>query len=267
MAVGVRPNAKLAKEAGLEIGQTGGMCVNQYMQTSDEHIYAAGDCIEISNLITGKKIHAPYGDLANLEGRVAGENAVLGNTVSFPGSIQTGICKIFDFAAGSTGLNERAARAAGFDILTVMNASPDKPGFMNGKLLITKLVVEKESGRILGAQCVGPGNVAKQIAQWALAITGKLGVEDIVNADLPYAPPFSLAIDHFIATAHLMQNKMKGRLKGIPAARGSGKQRAGEKIFLLDARGPDEYRGNAPRHRRNLDSPGRAAQAPGGTAR
>ena len=86
VAVGVRPNTKLAKEAGLEIGQSGGICVNQYMQTSDEHIYAAGDCVEISNLITGKKIHAPYGDLANLEGRVAGENAVLGNTVSFPGT-------------------------------------------------------------------------------------------------------------------------------------------------------------------------------------
>ena len=203
VAVGVRPNAKLAREAGLEIGQAGGICVNKYMQTSDENIYAAGDCVEITNLITGKKIHAPYGDLANLQGRVAGENAVLGNAVSFPGTIQSGICKIFDFSAGATGLNERAARAAGFDVLTVMNASPDKPGFMSGKPLISKLVVEKKDGRILGAQCVGSGDVAKQIAQWAMAITGKLGVEDIVNADLPYAPPFSLAIDHCIATAHL----------------------------------------------------------------
>ncbi|MBN2106589.1 MAG: FAD-dependent oxidoreductase [Deltaproteobacteria bacterium] len=241
VAIGVRPNAKLAKEAGLEIGQTGGLCVNKFMQTTDEHIYAAGDCIEISSLITEKKIHAPYGDLANLEGRVAGENAVLGNTVSFPGTIQSGICKIFEYTAGATGLSERAAHAAGFDILTVINASPDKPGFMSGKLLITKLVVEKESGRILGAQCVGPGDVAKQVAQWALSITGKLGVEDIVNADLPYAPPFSLAIDHFIATAHLMQNKMKGRLKGITAAEVQEKHRAGEKLFLLDMRGPDEY--------------------------
>jgi NADPH-dependent 2,4-dienoyl-CoA reductase/sulfur reductase-like enzyme/rhodanese-related sulfurtransferase len=241
VAIGVRPNAKLAKEAGLEIGQTGGVCVNHYMQTSDEHIYASGDCIEISNLITGKKIHAPYGDLANLQGRVAGENAVLGNTVPFPGTIQSGICKIFEHSAGATGLSERAARAAGFDILTVINASPDKPGFMSGKLLVTKLVVEKKSGKILGAQCVGPGDVAKQVAQWALAITGKLGVEDIVNADLPYAPPFSLAIDHFIATAHLMQNKMKGRLKGITAAEVQEKLRAGEKLFLLDVRGPDEY--------------------------
>ena len=211
------------------------------MQTSDENIYAAGDCVEITNLITGKKIHAPYGDLANLQGRVAGENAVLGNTVSFPGTIQTGICKIFDFSAGATGLSERAALAAGFDVLTVMNAGPDKPGFMSGKPLISKLVVEKKDGRILGAQCVGSGDVAKQIAQWALAITGRLGVEDIVNADLPYAPPFSLAIDHCIATAHLMQNKMKGRLKGVSAAEVQEKMRSGEKPYLLDARGPDEF--------------------------
>jgi NADPH-dependent 2,4-dienoyl-CoA reductase/sulfur reductase-like enzyme/rhodanese-related sulfurtransferase len=241
VAVGVRPNAKLAAEAGLEIGQTGGICVNEYMQTSDENIYAVGDCVEITNMLTGKKVHAPYGDLANLEGRAAGENIVCGNRVAFPGTIQTGICKIFDFAAGTTGLNERAARAAGFDVLTVINASPDKPGFMSGKPLISKLVVEKKDGRILGAQCVGSGDVAKQIAQWALAITGRLVVEDIVHADLPYAPPFSLAIDHFIATAHLMQNKMKGRLKGISASQVQEKLRSGEKPFLLDARGPDEF--------------------------
>ncbi|MGV8075555.1 MAG: FAD-dependent oxidoreductase [Syntrophobacteraceae bacterium] len=241
VAVGVRPNINLAKDAGLLIGEAKGIAVNEFMQTSDPSIYAVGDCVEITNLITGKKVHAPYGDLANLEGRVAGENAVLGSTVSFPGTIQSGICKIFDFTAGTTGLSERAALAAGFDVLTVINASPDKPLFMNGLLLITKLVIERNSGKILGAQCIGPGDVAKQVAQWALAITGKLSVEDIVNADLPYAPPFSLAIDHFIATAHLMQNKIKGRLKGISAADVKKKFDAGDKFFAIDARGPDEY--------------------------
>jgi NADPH-dependent 2,4-dienoyl-CoA reductase/sulfur reductase-like enzyme/rhodanese-related sulfurtransferase len=241
VAVGVRPNIKLAADAGLEIGETGGIKVNDYLQTSDPNIYAAGDCIEIGNRITGLKVHAPYGDLANLEGRIAGENAVLGNTVKFPGTIQTGICKIFEYAAGITGLTERAARQAGLDILTVTNSSPDKPGFMNGKLLVTKLVVERQSGRVLGAQCVGPGDVAKQIAQWAMTILGKLSVEDIVNADLPYAPPFSLAIDHFIATAHLMQNKMKNRLKGISAAEVKQRIDAGARLVLLDIRDAEEY--------------------------
>lgn len=242
VAIGVAPNTKLAKEAGIEIGVTGGIAVNEFMQTSDPDIYAAGDCIETTNRITGRKVLAPYGDLANLQGRVAGENAVLGNTVTFPGTIQTGICKVFDFAAGSTGLSEAVATKAGYEnIVTVINASPDKPGFMKGALLITKLVACGKTGKILGAQCVGPGNVSRQIAQWAMAITGGLTVEDMVNADLPYAPPFSLAIDHGIASAHLMQNKLKGRLKGLTPRELKTKMNSGEKPFILDVRGPDEY--------------------------
>ncbi len=179
--------------------------------------------------------------MANLQGRIAGENAVLGNAVKFPGTIQTGICKIFEYAAGITGLTEQSAHQAGFDILTVTNSSPDKPGFMNGKLLVTKLVVERQNGRVLGAQCIGPGDVAKQIAQWATAILGKLSVDDLINADLPYAPPFSLAIDHFIATAHLMQNKTKNRLKGIGAVEVKDKITAGLPLFMLDVRDAEEY--------------------------
>ena len=242
VAIGVRPNVKLAKEAGLKIGELGGIDVNEYMQTSDPDIYAVGDCVETVNRITGKKVHAPYGDLANLQGRVAGENAASTNCVTFPGTIQTGICKVFDYAAGSTGLSETVAKRLGYsDIMTVINASPDKPGFMEGKLLITKLIAERKTGRILGAQCIGPGNVAKQIAQWAMAIQGKLTVEDLVNADLPYAPPFSLAIDHFVATAHLMQNKIKGRLKGISCREVREKLLAGEKPFIIDTRDPEEF--------------------------
>jgi NADPH-dependent 2,4-dienoyl-CoA reductase/sulfur reductase-like enzyme/rhodanese-related sulfurtransferase len=242
VAIGVSPNVKLAKDAGIEIGATGGIVVDTHMRTSDPDIYAAGDCVESTNLITGAKVHAPYGDLANLQGRVAGENAVAGDSVTFPGTIQTGICKVFDFAAGSTGLSEKAARSAGFtDIETVINASPDKPGFMEGLLLVTKLVVEKKTGRLLGAQCAGPGDVSKQLAIWAMAIRSGLTVEEMVNADLPYAPPFSLAIDHSIAAAHIMQNKLKGRMKGISCSEVKRKIDAGEKPFLLDTRGPDEY--------------------------
>jgi len=242
VAIGVRPNVKLAREAGLKIGETGGVEVDAYMQTSDPDIYAVGDCIETVHRITGKKVLAPYGDLANLQGRTAGENAASENTVTFPGTIQTGICKVFDYAAGSTGLSESAARRLNYeDIITVINTSPDKPGFMEGKLLVTKLVADGKTGRILGAQCVGPGNVSKQIAQWAMAIQGHLTVEDIINADLPYAPPFSLAIDHFIATAHIMQNKMKGRMKGISSIEVHNKVSHGEDPFLIDTRGPDEF--------------------------
>ena len=242
VAIGVIPNIRLAKEAGLTIGKIGGIDVNEYMQTSDPDIYAVGDCVENVHRITGKKVLAPYGDLANLHGRVAGENAVTGNNVTFPGTIQTGICKVFDFSAGATGLSVNSATKNGYeDIVTVINASPDKPGFMEGLLLVTKMVADRKTGKILGAQCVGPGNVSKQIAQWAMAIQGGLTVEDIVNSDLPYAPPFSLAIDHFIATAHIMQNKIKGRLKGISSMEVKKKIDNHETPFMLDVRGPDEF--------------------------
>jgi len=242
VAIGVNPNTAIAGDAGLKLGETGGLIVNEFMQTSDPDIYAAGDCVESLNMITGRNVHAPYGDLANLQGRVAGENAINGNSAKFNGTIQTGICKVFDFAAGSTGLSEKSARAAGYnDIETVINASPDKPGFMTGLLLVTKIVAEKKNGKILGVQCVGPGDVSKQLAIWAMAIRGNLTVEDMINADLPYAPPFSLAIDHSIAGAHIMQNKLKGRMKGISCSDVKKRVDAGEKLFILDTRGPDEY--------------------------
>lgn len=242
VAIGNIPNVGLARDAGLAIGASGGITTDEYMRTSDHDIYAIGDCIEVTHRITGKKILAPYGDLANLEGRVAGENAAVGDTVTFPGTIQSGICKVFDYNAGSTGLSEANAKRNGLtDFEMVVNASTDKPGFMAGKLVVTKLLADKKTGKILGAQVIGPGDVAKQVAQWALAIQGGMTVEDTVNADLPYAPPFTLAIDHFITTAHLMQNKLKGRLKGITVAEVKRKVDAGEKPFIIDARGPDEF--------------------------
>ncbi|MFZ2631973.1 MAG: FAD-dependent oxidoreductase [Desulfosalsimonadaceae bacterium] len=247
MAIGVTPNAELAADAGLEVGKLGGISVNLKMQTSDPDIYAAGDCVEVKNLLSGQNVLAPFGDLANLQGRVAGENAMNGNSAIFPGTVQSGICKIFEFSAGSTGLSEKLARALGmFEIETVMNASPDKPGFMGAKMLISKMVVNKGDQRLIGYQCVGPGDVSKQVAVAAMAIQGKLTLNDLINADLPYAPPFSLAIDHFIASAHIMQNKLCGRMAGISC------QKVREKLsdakgntvrpFLLDARSPEEYR-------------------------
>ncbi|MDD3079764.1 MAG: FAD-dependent oxidoreductase [Paludibacter sp.] len=242
IATGVIPNNQLAKAAGLEVGSLGGITVDAYMQTSDKDIYAVGDCIETPNLITGKKVHAPFGDLANLQGRIVGENVISGNVSQFPGTIQTGICKVFEYGVGSTGLSEQNAVRNGFDnIETVVNASMDKPGFMHGKLLITKLIVDKSSERILGAQVLGPGDVSKQVAIWAMAIKGKLTVEDMVNADLPYAPPYSLAIDHSIATAHVMQNKLKGLFTGISAEQLKEKLKTKEPMFLLDVRNPNEY--------------------------
>lgn len=242
IAIGVIPNTKLATAAGLPVGQTGGIVVDEYMQTIDPDIYAVGDCVEIPNLLTGKPVHAPYGDLANLQGRVAGENVISGNVARFPGTIQTGVCKVFDYGVGATGLSKKNCLKAGItNIETVVNSSLDKPGFMDGKLLITKLVVDKPNGIILGAQVIGPGDVSKQLAIWAMAIKGSLTVDDMVNADLPYAPPYSLAIDHSIATAHIMQNKLKGLFTGISSEQLRDKLKSKEPLVLLDVRNPNEY--------------------------
>ncbi|MBU1238153.1 FAD-dependent oxidoreductase [Myxococcota bacterium] len=242
VAVGVKPSSQLAKAAGLEIGVTGGIKVNHFMGTTDPDIYAAGDCVEICNCITGAQTYAPMGDLANLQGRVAADNIILGDSVQFSGTINTGICKIFDFAAGATGLTEAAALKAGYDVETVVNASPDKPGFMGAKLLVSKMVVDRKTGKLLGYQCTGPGDVSKQVAQGAMAIRGQLTVAQMMDLDLPYAPPFSLAIDHFIASAHIMDNKLKGRMSGISTRQVREMQCRGEKgTFFLDARGPDEF--------------------------
>ena len=242
IAIGVIPNVGLAREIGVNIGKTGGIIVDEHMQTNIEDVYAVGDCVEMKNLITGYPVHAPYGDLANLQGRVAGENAIMGNVKRFPGTIQTGICKVFDYGVGATGLSEQNAIRNGItNFETVFNASIDKPGFMQGNLLITKLVADKNSRKILGAQVIGPGDVSKQVAIWAMAIKGGLTVDEMVNADLPYAPPYSLAIDHSIATAHIMQNKLDGLLKSINALEFKERLDKGEKMLLLDVRNPDEF--------------------------
>ena len=241
IAIGVRPNSKLAADSGLEIGELGGITVNEYMQTSDPDIYAAGDCVETLHRITGKKVHAPFGDLANLQGRVAGQNVINGNKAKSPGTLLTGVCKLFEDVAGSTGLSEDSARKAGFDAVSLVIAGLDMPGFMGGLPLISKMVVDAKTQRILGFQCIGNGDASKRLAEAALAIQGNLTVDDLVNADLPYAPPFSLAIDHLIVCAQVMENKLTGRLKTITAEELKQKLDDGQKPVLLDNRSPEEF--------------------------
>jgi NADPH-dependent 2,4-dienoyl-CoA reductase/sulfur reductase-like enzyme/rhodanese-related sulfurtransferase len=242
VAVGVRPNIDLALLAGLEIGDRGGIRVNERMQTSDPDIYAVGDCVECKSLISGQWMRAPYGDIANLQGRVAGQNVIKENSASFPGITQTGICKIFDYTVGFTGLSAQAARDAGFtDIETATISGLDIPVFMSGKLLISKLVAERKNGRILGFQCIGPGDVSKRVATMAMAIRGHLGIEDMVNADLPYAPPYSLALDHCIVSAQVMENKLKGLMQGLSVTEVKQRADRGADCFILDTRSPQEF--------------------------
>lgn len=241
VAVGVRPNIALAQAAGLTIGEQGGIAVDEYMRTSDPDIYAAGDCVECTSLITGRKVRAPYGDIANLQGRVVGQNLIQPETATFPGITHTGICKIFDYTVGFTGLSVQQARDQGFDIETATIAGLDIPGYMHGKLLISTLIAERQSGRVLGFQCIGPGDASKRVATVAMAIRGGLTVEDLSNADLPYAPPYSLALDHVIVSAHVLENKLRGLMQGISAAEVKQRVDSGADCFIIDSRGPQEF--------------------------
>ncbi|NKN32102.1 FAD-dependent oxidoreductase [Marichromatium bheemlicum] len=242
VAVGVRPNIALAEAAGLEIGALGGIKVNAQMQTSDPDIYAAGDCVECRSLITGEQVRAPYGDLANLQGRVIGQNLIEPDSASFPGITHTGICKVFDYTIGFTGLNAAQARASGItDIETVTISGLDIPGYMGGKVLISQMVAERTTGRIIGFQCIGPGDASKRVATVAMAIRGGLGIEELTNADLPYAPPYSLALDHVIVSAHVLENKLKGLMQGLSAAELKQRVDSGAECFIIDTRTPQEY--------------------------
>jgi NADPH-dependent 2,4-dienoyl-CoA reductase/sulfur reductase-like enzyme/rhodanese-related sulfurtransferase len=243
VAIGVRPEGSLAREAGIAVGASGGILVNRFMQTSDPDIYAAGDCVEVTNLVTHARQPWPMGDAANLQGRVLAQNVVFGNSEEYDGFVGTGICKVFDYCAGSTGLSEKMARAEGYaNVLTAIHAAPDKPGFMGARPLVIKTVADKTTGRFLGMQAVGTGDVSKRVAMAALALHGRLTIADMVNLDLPYAPPFSPAIDNFVQAIHVIENKWRGMMDGISCAEVKQKTDAKSDVFLLDVRGPDEHK-------------------------
>ncbi len=242
VSIGVRPSSTLAASADLKIGDKGGISVNRFMQTSDPDIYAAGDCVEITNLITQNKQPWPMGDAANLQGRVAAQNIVFGNVEEYDGIVGTGICKVFNFTAGGTGLSEKMAKQEGFEnIITAVHAAPDKPGFMGAKPIIIKMLAVKTTGRFLGMQIVGTGDASKRLAMAAIALQTKMCISQMVNLDLPYAPPFSPAIDNFIAAAHVLENKWRKYMDGISTVEVKRKIDTGEDIFLLDVRGSGEY--------------------------
>lgn len=208
IAVGVRPNVELAQAGGIALGQTGAIAVNSAMETRTPGIYAAGDCCETVNRLNGKPVWMPLGDIANLQGRVAGENAAGGNA-HFPGVFGTAIFKSFDLAVGMTGLSEQAAQESGFDPVSVEMEGSDRARYYPGRRQFSfKLVADRRSGLVLGAQAVGSGTVDKMIDIVATALLGKLTCADLENADLAYSPPFSPALSPVIVAAGALKNKM-----------------------------------------------------------
>ncbi|MCC6697094.1 MAG: FAD-dependent oxidoreductase [Candidatus Hydrogenedentes bacterium] len=241
LSVGVRPNVSLAVAAGLKLGPTGAIAVNDRMQTSDPDIYAAGDCVENKNLLTGKPCFVPLGSTANKQGRVAAIN-ICGGDDTFPGVLGSTVCKVFDFCVGRTGLTETEARREGIDVETVLAPSPDKAHYMpTAKTLMLKLVIDRGSRKLLGAQAVGPGDGSKRIDVAAMALTASMTVDQLDKVDLCYAPPFSPAMDNLITAADVGRNKLDGHMTGVTPMDVYAKQQRGEDFIFLDVRSPEEY--------------------------
>ncbi len=242
LSLGVKPNVSLAKEAGLTIGVTGGLAVNEYLRTSDPDIYAGGDCVEVTNLITRKQTLVPMGSTANKHGRVIGTN-ITGGSETFPGVVGTAAVKVFDLNAGRTGLNETQAREAGFDVITALVPSFDHATYYPGaRDIMVKLVAEKSSGRLLGGQVIGTGDVSKRIDVLATALTLGADVDVLANIDLSYAPPYNSAMDPLHHAANVIRNKQSGYARALTPKEVKGKMDRGEKFVLLDVRSNAEWR-------------------------
>jgi NADPH-dependent 2,4-dienoyl-CoA reductase/sulfur reductase-like enzyme len=191
LAIGVRAKAELAREAGITLGESGAVQVDQAMATNLPGVYAAGDAAEAQHLVTGRPAYIPLGTTANKQGRVAGENAA-GGQAAFPGVVGTAITKVFDLGVGRTGLTEAQARQAGFEPISSFITHHSRARFYPGAMPVyLKLLADRASGRLLGAQIAGKDGVAKRIDVAAAAIQMGLSASALPDLDLSYAPPFS----------------------------------------------------------------------------
>jgi len=191
LGMGTRPNTSLALKAGIALGAKDAIRINKKMETSVANIWAAGDCAESFHLVSKQQVNIALGTVANKHGLIAGEN-ISGGSAEFPGVVGTAITKINDLEISRTGLNEKELKDLGIPYKTSTIISKTLPGYYPGAAEITvKLLVEKESGRMLGGQVVGKEGASKRIDTLATAITARMTVQDLAFLDLSYAPPFS----------------------------------------------------------------------------
>jgi CoA-dependent NAD(P)H sulfur oxidoreductase len=190
-AIGVRPRVELAAAAGVALGKTGAIAVDNSMRTNLEGVYAAGDCTEARHIVSGQAVWFPLGDIANRQGRVAGVNMADGEA-HFPGVLGTAIFKVFGLAVARTGLTLEQARQSGFVPVEVHVKAPSRARYMpESRTIDAILIADQASGRLLGAEAYGGDGVDKYIDVAATAIWGKLTADDMAELDLAYAPPFS----------------------------------------------------------------------------
>lgn len=241
-AVGVRPNGELARDAGLMVSPQGGIVVNRRLQTSDPHIYAGGDCIEIPHLITGKSFFFPQGSLANRQGRVIANN-LAGRHATFNGSVGSFTVKIFDLAVASAGLSLQAARKENFDAVHALTIQADRAHFYPTQdLMYLQLVVDRKNRRLLGIQGVAHNGDALvgRINSVAAMLPYGATVEDLSNLEVAYSPPFASALDIINAVANTAENILDGLNRTIDADEFEKcfLEEESEDVICLDVRGP-----------------------------
>ena len=210
MSIGVRPTLQLAKETELEIGESGGLLVNEYLQTSDEHIYAAGDMIEVENRVSGKKVRIPLAGPANRQGRIAAEN-MLGGKHAYKGAMGTSILRVFESVAGITGLSLKQARALGIPSDAVVVHKEHHTSYYPGAENVSvMLVYNTETGEVLGGQTAGYKGADRRLDVIASAIAGNLTIHDLADIDFAYSPPLGTANDAMNMAAFTAENKKSG---------------------------------------------------------
>ncbi|EOG9061798.1 FAD-dependent oxidoreductase [Vibrio fluvialis] len=237
MAIGVRPETKLAAEAGLQIGELGGIYTNAHMQTSDPNIYAVGDAIEEKDFVTGQSTLVPLAGPANRQGRMAADN-MLGRSETYQGTQGTAICKIFDLAVASTGKNEKQLKRAGIEYEKVYVHTASHASYYPGAEIVSfKMLFDPKSGKIFGAQAVGKDGIDKRIDVMAVAQRAGMTVEQLQHLELTYAPPYGSAKDVINQAAFVATNIMKGDAKAIHF---DEIDNLTDEQVLLDVRNPGE---------------------------
>lgn len=215
LSIGVRPENELAKAAGLELGERGGILINEYLQTSNPDIYAVGDAVEVVDYVNGTKTMIPLAGPANRQGRIAANN-MLGKKERYLGTLGTSIAKVFDLTVAATGNNEKTLKRLGIPYEVVHIHPSSHAGYYPGAVPISmKLIFDKATGIIYGAQAVGADGVDKRMDVIATAIKGKLTVDDLTNLELSYAPPYSSAKDPVNMAGYVATNVMEGELEQI----------------------------------------------------
>ncbi|MGE5630392.1 MAG: FAD-dependent oxidoreductase [Caulobacteraceae bacterium] len=238
LSIGVRPSNTLAAEAGLEIGATGGIKVNEYLQTSDPNIYALGDAIEVTDYVSGNPTLIPLAGPANKQGRIVANN-IAGRWETYKGTQGTAIAKIFDLAVASTGNNEKTLKKLGKHYITTTTHSASHAGYYPGGSAMAIKTIYTPEGRVIGAQIVGFDGVDKRIDIIATAIRHKMTVHDLQELELSYAPPFSSAKDPVNMAGYVATNVLNGDVR--PAYWNEAMNADMNVTYLLDVREPSEY--------------------------